>query len=150
MLVSLEAYQRNLAISSKQQVSPPLCIYSFDEGKMRHYLLSNFYICWHVEIQLYQNSLTGSLPSELGLLDGLVYLYLGSWTLLYRNNFIICQLSLTPNIAIRFKWAYGWYTRRMGRYEKPRTAIFIRQQPYRRNTAHNTWHGASPVLSRKW
>ena len=27
---------------------------------------------------MYQNSLTGPLPSELGLLDGLVYLYLGT------------------------------------------------------------------------
>jgi Leucine-rich repeat (LRR) protein len=29
------------------------------------------------EIHLYQNSLTGPLPSELGMLDGLLYLYIG-------------------------------------------------------------------------
>lgn len=64
--------------------------YSFVRCHLFSFLLLLFLL---QEIQLYQNNLTGPLPSELGLLNGLIFLYLG--------QFWVSTLS-SPTLAFGF------------------------------------------------
>ena len=93
MLVSLEAYQRNLAISSKQQVSTPLCIYSFDEGKMRHYLLSNFSMLTRRD-PIVSKLTDGITPIRVGFIR-----WIGILIFRYVNSFVSQQLHNLSIIA---------------------------------------------------